>query len=124
MLLIIKYIDWLKYTNKFPKSAYKFSDNNQTVGQLDVSNLIIALMAGYVSILITNFFGFSTVPTSFLFFILPAMAISLRKSEVGKVIGYQALNAVEKILIFFILLTTSYLLLTTLSLLECGLHVR
>ncbi len=39
--------------------------------------LIIALLAGYISILITNFFGFSVVPISLLFFLLPAMAIVL-----------------------------------------------
>ncbi|OGV89140.1 hypothetical protein A2Z41_01180, partial [Microgenomates group bacterium RBG_19FT_COMBO_39_10] len=39
--------------------------------------LITALLAGYISILITNFFGFSVVPISLLFFLLPAMAIVL-----------------------------------------------
>ena len=38
---------------------------------------IAALCAGYVSILITNFFGFSTVPTALLFFLFPAMAVTV-----------------------------------------------
>ena len=38
-----------------------------------------ALLAGYVSILVTNFFGFSVVTTTFLFFLMPAILISCKK---------------------------------------------
>ncbi len=41
------------------------------------NRLIIALFAGYVSILITNFFGFSVVAVNLLFFLIPAMAMTL-----------------------------------------------
>lgn len=34
-----------------------------------------ALLTGYASILVTNFFGFSVVPVSLLFFLFPAMAL-------------------------------------------------
>lgn len=42
-------------------------------------NLLInyALISGFFSILITNFFGFSVVPITLLFFLFPAMSISL-----------------------------------------------
>jgi O-antigen ligase/Flp pilus assembly protein TadD len=36
----------------------------------------ISLLAGFISILVTNFFGFSVVPTSLLFFLLPAIALT------------------------------------------------
>lgn len=39
--------------------------------------LQVALFAGFVSILITNFFGFSVVPVALEFFLFPAMAFSL-----------------------------------------------
>ena len=39
--------------------------------------LKIALFAGYTSILVTNFFGFSTAVVSLLFILFPAMAVSL-----------------------------------------------
>jgi len=39
--------------------------------------LLIGLFSGYLSILVTNFFGFSVVPVAFLFFLFPALAISL-----------------------------------------------
>ncbi|MEK7526228.1 MAG: O-antigen ligase family protein [Patescibacteria group bacterium] len=43
----------------------------------DVSFLIVCLGAGYVSILATNFFGFSVVATSLVFFLLPGFAVGL-----------------------------------------------
>jgi len=36
--------------------------------------VVAALLAGFTSILVTNFFGFSVVPVSLLFFLLPALA--------------------------------------------------
>lgn len=44
-------------------------------------NLNLAFLAGYVSLLVTNFFGFSVVPTSLLFFLFPAFAFSLTKKQ-------------------------------------------
>jgi putative inorganic carbon (HCO3(-)) transporter len=41
--------------------------------------LVNGLLAGYVSILITNFFGFSVVPVAILFFLYPAMAIDIAR---------------------------------------------
>ncbi len=41
----------------------------------------IALAAGYVGILVSNFFGFSTVSTQLQFFLFPAMAVALGISE-------------------------------------------
>ena len=43
--------------------------------------LILALLAGYLSILVTNFFGFSVVAVSLLFFLYPAMGIALTIPE-------------------------------------------
>ncbi|MFC1600474.1 O-antigen ligase family protein [Patescibacteria group bacterium] len=43
--------------------------------------LNLAFFLGYVSILITNFFGFSVVPVALQFFLLPAMAVSLTKED-------------------------------------------
>ena len=40
-------------------------------------NLDVALLAGYSSILVTNFFGFSVVPVQLLFYLYPAFAIIL-----------------------------------------------
>lgn len=45
------------------------------------SYLEIAFLAGYVSLSVSNFFGFSVVPTDLQFFIFPAIAISLLVPE-------------------------------------------
>jgi O-antigen ligase len=41
----------------------------------------IAFLAGYVSILLTNFFGFSVTPINLLFYLFPAFAFSLSQNE-------------------------------------------
>lgn len=45
------------------------------------SGLQVGLLAGFASILVTNFFGFAVVPVSFLFFLFPALAFSLNRHE-------------------------------------------
>ncbi len=49
--------------------------------KLTNNNINYALIAGYVSILITNFFGFSVVPVALLFFLYPAFAITLGSNQ-------------------------------------------
>ncbi len=43
----------------------------------DNKNLVLGLLAGYVTILITNFFGFSVVIINLFIFLLPALAFTL-----------------------------------------------
>jgi O-antigen ligase len=43
----------------------------------ETGNLKFALLAGYVSILVTNFFGFSVVPIQLEFFLFPAIAATI-----------------------------------------------
>lgn len=53
------------------------------LGQLDIRTiriLLFALFSGWLSILITNFFGFSVVPVALLFFLIPAMSLCFSSS--------------------------------------------
>lgn len=59
-----------------PKSQKKLGQ----LGQLEISNLLIALLAGYITILITNFFGFSVVIIGILFFLIPAFSFTLTET--------------------------------------------
>jgi len=78
-------------------------------------SLISAFLAGYVSILITNFFGFSVVPVVLFFFLLPAFAFvlseTIKKSYIINfpkkfpVVGY-------KLLIAFVILSSCFTFLT------------
>lgn len=70
----------VKTTTKNLKSSLaKFS--NLSYG-FEFSFLNLALLAGYFSMLITNFFGFSVVPVALLFFLFPAIAVTLEREGV------------------------------------------
>jgi tetratricopeptide (TPR) repeat protein len=56
--------------------------------------LSLAFLSGFVSILVTNFFGFSVVPIALQFFLFPAMAISLEQKS--KRIGKQEIAKISK----------------------------
>lgn len=61
-------------------------------------NLIPALLAGYLSILVTNFFGFSVVPVAILFFLYPAIAVTLKRDgERVKEYNISILPTIQKI---------------------------
>lgn len=78
-----------------------------TLFKKDLLNM--ALLSGFMSILVTNFFGFSTVPINVLFFIFPAIALTQNKS---KKIKNKKLDNRQKMLIGLLALATFYMLLT------------
>ena len=69
---------------RISKSEFLISNqapnSKSQLGQLEIRsirNLILALLAGYISILITNFFGFSVVITNIYLFMIPAFVFVL-----------------------------------------------
>lgn len=74
--------------------------------------LAFAFFAGYVSLLVTNFFGFSVVPTQLQLFLFPAIAVILANSDKQIAIRKQKISKSQKILILVTLIATSYLLIT------------
>ena len=62
----------------FLKRKQENSHNNR---QTENANLDHALGAGYISILVTNFFGFSVVPIALIFFLFPAIAVCLETQK-------------------------------------------
>ncbi len=75
------------------------------------STLAIGFLAGYISLLVSNFFGFSVVPTQIQFFLFPAMALSLVNNQEEKVKKDNGkLDLSQKLSIVTIILITSYLL--------------
>ena len=63
--------------NYFGKTNIK-SKNSE---QLETKLVHIGLLAGYTSILVTNFFGFSVVTVALIFFLYPALAVALSNKE-------------------------------------------
>lgn len=53
--------------------------------KIENSKLIIAIIAGYASILVTNFFGFSVVPVAILFWLFPALIFTLYPTSLKSV---------------------------------------
>jgi O-antigen ligase len=78
----------------------------------EIYNLRFALLAGYISILITNFFGFSVVLIGLLFFLFPALAITLATSD-RQNRTYKKPSITQIVPIIVLLITIAYLLLTT-----------
>ncbi len=68
------------------------------------------LLAGYTSILITNFFGFSVTPIALLFFLFPALAIA-SQNKINE-LQHKPLTTGQKLTTLAILLIAGYLLLS------------
>ncbi len=77
--------------------------------------LNFALLSGYTSLLVTNFFGFSVVPTQLQLFLFPAMAVACSWQDVvsSNENNKNKLGGIQKFSVVCILLATCYLLLTT-----------
>ena len=80
------------------------------ISDFDIRILSIALLAGYISLLVTNFFGFSVVPTQLQFFLFPAIAVTLIEQTTKDKEHGQTLNALQKVSFIFVLCTMSYVL--------------
>lgn len=79
------------------------------------SLLIPALFAGWFSILITNFFGFSVVPIAIFFFLVPACMIVILSKEEPQLplIKSGKFQSWQNIAIILILLSSLFFLLST-----------
>ena len=73
--------------------------------------LDVAFLAGFFGIFVTNFFGFSVVAVSLLYFLLPAFAICLKGGEKVRLAGYKNLDSRQKTGVFLALFIAGYLLL-------------
>ena len=79
-----------------------------SIRQIDKKN--ISLLAGYVSLLVSNFFSFSVVATGLLFFLYPVFAIAPSRRHTFNKLKF-SLNA-QRVALLTVFLTTCYLLLT------------
>lgn len=75
------------------------------------------IAGGYISLLVSNFFGFSVVVTQLLLFLLPAIAfaINTKGEEKGKDKSFQVLDANQKFALFAALAFSLYLSYLALS---------
>ncbi len=97
LFLIVMFLGW---------SVYKLKAQSHTTYPI----LHTSFFAGFISILVTNFFGFSVVNVATLFFLYPAFAFVLISNS-QSTIHSSKLSTLKIIFIFPILLTTFYVLL-------------
>lgn len=113
-LLIGSFVFWSTRQLKNQKS--KYLNQNEKLFTLNcgfsIYTLHLAFLAGYFGILVTNFFGFSTVTVNLLFFLLPAVTLTITRETPHKI---RSLNFAAKrlLLLPIVLLVTCYLLLIT-----------
>jgi len=121
--------EWDFLYNKAHNEYLNFAANTGSAGLLTYTVLIlfslrqifkfkfqnIALLAGYASILITNFFGFSVVPISLLFFLYPALAVAQDQKSKPKSPNLRNLSASQKAQIAIVLGILLYALSLTLN---------
>jgi len=75
-------------------------------------HLIIALLAGFISIPVTNFFGFSVVAVALLFFLYPAMGIALARTKEKEAVERQSkIGTAQYGEIIFALIIASFILI-------------
>jgi len=93
-------------------SKFKFS-NNRTMEQSNNGTILtVCLLIAYITILITNFFGFSTTTTQLFFFLIPALVIVSNYSSPPNPyhLTPNKLSIFQKLAIFLLLSSTIYLL--------------
>lgn len=87
------------------------SNNLENSGLFEPLNFRFALLAGYVSILVTNFFGFSVVPIQLEFFLFPAIAAIFTIPSAEYKVQHNKPGSSQKIYVFLTLFTVFYVLL-------------
>ncbi len=108
---VLQITNYSKYSN--------FKNYLEQLGKLD--QLEIGLLSGFVAILVTNFFGFSVVPTSLLFFLFPAVAaISHMPDAVW--VKLQKITLNQKLIIFAVLFMAYSILHITYSYWKADIH--
>ncbi|MCJ7805661.1 O-antigen ligase family protein [Patescibacteria group bacterium] len=116
--------EWDFLYNKAHNEYLNFMANTGTVGIVSyliliVSTLVLfykkrqsAFAAGYISILVSNFFGFSVVPVNLQFFLFPAIAIALANNQLmTNDFQLKKLSSGQKAAIVILLLVGSWLLI-------------
>ncbi|RJQ37290.1 hypothetical protein C4559_03915 [Candidatus Microgenomates bacterium] len=139
----ISMIGWFLFVTikkfKIQNSKFKIESNNSKVNKekflllnctFDFCLLTFALLSSYLSILVTNFFGFSVVIMNLYLFLIPAFVFVLggvinpdrvfifpRNEEIFKSVSSvkYKVSSIQWIIIGFIILSTFYLILKLLS---------
>ena len=92
----------LSYLTLVGFSIYIFFKNRKNL-------LVVSLLAGYISLLVTDFFGFSVVPTQLELFLFPAIALTIEIQEEKVKERENPANGLQKMVIALVLIFVFYL---------------
>ena len=103
-----EYLNFMATSGTIGIAAYLFLIGSYLFWALKKSRKAesLALLAGFLSILVTNFFGFSVVPVSLLFFLFPALSAVSIKTEKKQ----PTVSSWQRLVMISILLFTFYFL--------------
>jgi len=76
------------------------------------SHMVASFISGYLSILVTNFFGFSVVPIQILFYLLPAFTVIVANQKIEEEIKNKPTSN-QKILKWIVICTATSLIIIT-----------
>mgnify|MGYP001610445318 CR=1 FL=1 len=120
MIVVFLWLALTKSTNTFANFAKKLAsirEKHESVSPQN-STIILALIAGYLSILVTNFFGFSVVITNIYLFMIPAFVFVLlgmthTESRIkNNESSASGTSLYQWLFIFFIILASLFMILT------------
>lgn len=116
LLFISWVIFWYINQFKVQNEKLKMTIQNSNIDNFKLLTLNFALLSGWITILITNFFGFSVVPVALCFFLFPAFSylLTLPDSNHEEIRNQKSeiINSNQKISLVIIILTCSYFLLS------------
>lgn len=108
LISYLLYLGFATFQIIIARKAHKEKDKNYD------ENVFIrfGLFAGFSSLLVTNFFGFSVVPTQMILFLYPAFAVILGSSDQKLAVSKnKKTDLSQKLLVTLLLAPTSYLLI-------------
>jgi O-antigen ligase len=92
--------------------------------QEEVSYLFAAFLSGYLALAVSNFFGFSTVPVAFLFFLFPALAMVMTQKKPEEATTTQPLNLPQYFQIGVVMVICLFFLLRIFSMLSADISYK
>jgi len=117
LFLILSFLFWSVKKFKIPRLKRRGRKKLKFLPAEQASILHFALFSGFLSITVTNFFGFSVVPVQLLFFLFPALAFILNYQPTENLPNTKGVNRITPLrckigIILISLLTFNFELLT------------
>jgi len=125
LIFILSFIFWFFKNLKSQMLNLKDKKISDLSFGFEFCVLSFALFSGWISILITNFFGFSVVPVALFFFLIPAFCVALSAlngSRPQLLITNYSVTKIQKLSLVILLFTIFYLLFTITNLWRADYH--